>query len=1693
MARQLPIQFNERLQLSSYDIQQPSISFASCTLESDNYICIRQQAEGSASPEVLIVDLANGGNLIKRPIKADSAIMHWNKFIIALKAQARTLQIFDLENKAKLKSFTMNEDVVFWKWISETELGLVTETAVWHWNVMDSTSASPTKVFDRQPNLAGNQIINYRVSGDAKWMVLVGIAQSQGRVVGNMQLYSLERRISQSIEGHAAGFGTYRLEGAPADSKLFSFAVRTATGAKLHIVEVDHKAPNPTFAKKTVDIYFPAEATSDFPVALQVSDKYKVIYMVTKYGFIHLYDLETGTCIFMNRISSETIFTTCSDSQSAGILAINRKGQVLAVSIDEANIVPYLLQNANVDLAISLASRAGLPGAESLYDQKFTTLMNSQQYFEAAKVAANSPGGFLRTAQTIERFKSVPVQPGSLSIILQYFGMLLDKGSLNKHETLELVRPVLQQNRKHLLEKWLKEEKLECSEELGDIVRAHDLNLALVIYTRAKIPQKVVASLAELGQFDKIIPYTKETGYTPDYNVLLQHIVRVSPERGSEFALQLAKDEAGPRIDLDRVVDIFQSQGMIQQATAFLLDVLSGNLPEQGHLQTRLLEMNLLNAPQVADAIMGNDMFTYYDKPRIAQLCEGAGLPSRALEHTQDPEVIKRIIVKTEQFKDEEWLMNYFGNLTVELSLECLDAMLTYNIRQNLQIVIRIAQKYSDLLGPTRLIGLFEKYQTAEGLFYYLGAIVNVAEDKDVTFKYIEAATRLGQLNEVERVCRESNSFDPEKVKNFLKEANLSEQLPLIVVCDRFNFVHDLILYLYKKQQFQSIEVYVQRINPGRTPAVVGGLLDVDCEESVIKNLLSSVNPISVPIDELVAEVETRNRLKLLLPFLEATLAAGNQQQAVYNALAKIYIDSNNNPEKFLQENDQYDSLVVGKYCEKRDPNLAFIAYRKGQNDLELINITNENSMFKAQARYVLERADADVWKFVLADSNMHRRSLIDSVISTAVPESSDPEQVSVAVKAFVDEDLPAELIEMLERIILEPTSFSDNNTLQNLLMFTAAKADKGRVMNYVQQLEKYSPDDVAGSLIDQGMYDEAFEIYRKHEKHQEAVTVLVDHIVSIDRAQEYADRVDQPEVWSKVGKAQLAGLRVPEAIESYIRAQDPSNFLEVIEIGTESGKDDDLIKFLKMARKTLREVPVDTALAFCYARTGQLPELEEFLRGANVADVEASGDKAYEEGHHEAAKIFYTSISNWAKLATTLVHLEDYQSAVECARKANSTKVWKQVHEACVAKKEFRLAQICGLNLIVHAEELTDLVRQYEHAGYFDELISLLEAGLGLERAHMGMFTELGIALTKYHPDRVFEHIKIFWTRINMPKMIAACSEAHLWPELVFLYHHYEEFDNAVLAMMERAADAWDHNSLKEIIVKVTNLEIYYRAVTFYRDEHPGLITDLLASLTTRIDVNRVVTIFQKSDDIPLIKTWLINVQHQNKRSVNNAIHDVLIEEEDYKTLRDSVNSYDNYDAPELAQRLERHDLVFFRQIAANIWRKNKRWQKSIELSKQDKLYKDAIETAALSGKSDIVEELLRYFVDIGSRECYVGMLYSCYELLRPDVVLEMAWRNGLHDFTMPFMINMLSQQTAAIETLKRDNEERKAREASQKKEEDNTPILGGSRLLLTQGPSSSPAPQPYANGVPPQMTGLPPMATGMGVAGMQGGFRAF
>uniref|UniRef100_A0A4W5PW71 Clathrin, heavy chain a (Hc) n=1 Tax=Hucho hucho TaxID=62062 RepID=A0A4W5PW71_9TELE len=488
------------------------------------------------------------------------------------------------------------------------------------------------------------------------------------------------------------------------------------------------------------------------------------------------------------------------------------------------------------------------------------------------------------------------------------------------------------------------------------------------------------------------------------------------------------------------------------------------------------------------------------------------------------------------------------------------------------------------------------------------------------------------------------------------------------------------------------------------------------------------------------------------------------------------------------------------------------------------------------------------------------------------------------------------------------------------------------------------------------------------------------------------------------------------------------------------------------------RESYVETELIFALAKTNRLAELEEFINGPNNAHIQQVGDRCYDEKMYDAAKLLYNNVSNFGRLASTLVHLGEYQAAVDGARKANSTRTWKEVCFACVDGTEFRLAQMCGLHIVVHADELEELINYYQDRAYFEELITMLEAALGLERAHMGMFTELAILYSKFKPQKMREHLELFWSRVNIPKVLRAAEQAHLWAELVFLYDKYEEFDNAIITMMNHPTDAWKEGQFKDIITKVANVELYYKATQFYLEFKPLLLNDLLIVLSPRLDHSRAVNFFSKVKQLPLVKPYLRSVQNHNNKSVNEALSNLFITEEDYQALRTSIDAYDNFDNISLAQRLEKHELMEFRRIAAYLFKGNNRWKQSVELCKKDKLYKDAMQYASESKDTELAEELLGWFLVEDKKECFAACLFTCYDLLRPDVVLETAWKHNIMDFSMPYFIQVMREYLSKVDKLETSESLRKEEEQAT----ETQPIVYGTpQLMLTAGPSVPVPPQ--------------------------------
>lgn len=70
----------------------------------------------------------------------------------------------------------------------------------------------------------------------------------------------------------------------------------------------------------------------------------------------------------------------------------------------------------------------------------------------------------------------------------------------------------------------------------------------------------------------------------------------------------------------------------------------------------------------------------------------------------------------------------------------------------------------------------------------------------------------------------------------------------------------------------------------------------------------------------------------------------------------------------------------------------------------------------------------------------------------------------------------------------------------------------------------------------------------------------------------------------------------------------------------------------------------------------------------------------------------------------------------------------------------------------------------------------------------------------------------------------------------------------------------------------------------------------------------------------------------------------------------------------------------------------------------------------ASESKQPEIVEDLLQYFITNNLNDCFAATLYKCYDLLRPDVVLELSWRHKITDFAMPYIIQVMRDYSTRV-----------------------------------------------------------------------------
>lgn len=167
---------------------------------------------------------------------------------------------------------------------------------------------------------------------------------------------------------------------------------------------------------------------------MQDCPKYGVLFIITKMGFLYMYEVSQAALLYRQKITDQLCFVSTRNANTDGMIVINRAGQIFSINVEENNLIPYINSvnfiPDNKTLSFKLAQRFHLSGADDLFLLMFNQKLAASDYAGAAQVAKDAPGTLLRNMDTINKFKSLP-QTGGPPPLLIYFNALINTTTLN--------------------------------------------------------------------------------------------------------------------------------------------------------------------------------------------------------------------------------------------------------------------------------------------------------------------------------------------------------------------------------------------------------------------------------------------------------------------------------------------------------------------------------------------------------------------------------------------------------------------------------------------------------------------------------------------------------------------------------------------------------------------------------------------------------------------------------------------------------------------------------------------------------------------------------------------------------------------------------------------------------------------------------------------------------------------------------------------------------------------------------------------------------------------------------------------------------------------------------------------------------------------------------------------------------------
>ena len=1125
-------------------------------------------------------------------------------------------------------------------------------------------------------------------------------------------------------------------------------------------------------------------------------------------------------------------------------------------------------------------------------DESFIDYIKKGYFAKAIELTLSDETRY-RTPEMLKKICEIPTNGSSAPLYVKYLFELLKSSNLKVEESFILVSSFIKAKKEAsvpMIMQWWTSKKISPSVKLANILRFYVPSISSSIYSEKQMYQELYSTLALSGKYKEVFEESQKNLTEPDLKYIFTLMYTSSQENQQikdkikNFIAFLFTEEKKDLVDIADIVLENNDHENYQKIMMKYFNTV-GDREEDLFIQTKFLKEMAKTQPSFIPSLLfgQNPLLTHYEKSSVGEVLEDNENYILSLLFIEDSFKIKEILDKTiKKDTDTKMLIGFFKKKCRDNTniTDYLIHILKLKTENGFILVSSVLESCypstPSLIQLDQIVEEVEKINDYQKILYLiLKGIINSFDKVSfkVLFSFFKASLSMGRTEQIETIIDHASENECFQIKDYLLSHKISNISPFIKVCSKIGVFNELVTFAIENKKTDELFAHIIKNKEKNIfLEVLNYIIIYNLGIEYLRNCFGVVEKIDMQYIDIYQMVDENQKTDEF----ESFLLTRTQNKSVCTALALI--NTKKNPQVFKNfvsaNQNNLDLKTIANIIEIDYPMLALHCYKILKSDEKILEISQKIGSFDDLCFYVIDSSRQDLWDKVLDKNNIYREAIVDSILNISLKYENQSKKIAEIIKVLTKADMPRQLSILLERLLFssEDNNIRQSQSLQNLLIITVARVEKGKIPDLLISLKNYNAELITSKLEEMECYEEALLLNKLQKKYEKCVFIIVNKMNDFNMASDFINEMNEIDQKKEEIRKYLytIAIRIPKLYPQVLEIAVKKKLLylhkEIFEFYNEESENL-FFDYLTVIKGKVVDSRIENKLLEFYIKKNDKDKIFALIEENPHLEMIGIANKLVEDKKFEIAIFMFKILKMYDKVVECYIEIGDIQNATEYAflNTSNSTKL--KVFLFALEKNDKEYTKKMGLKLLEKNEMLDTIIKNFLEKDLSSDLMDLFVTYYNSDAHKSNQFlTQIAILYSINEKKSLFEFLKNNWENISIPRVLNEIQGEEFINETLFLLLMTKNYYKIIEITLQNPEKNFNEETFLEAFKNSMSPDISIKCLEVILKIAPWSVEKSLTTIKCRIDPKKIINLAENNENIYVFLDYLDKIAIERK-----------------------------------------------------------------------------------------------------------------------------------------------------------------------------------------------------------------------------------